>query len=181
MVIRRVGYRRIMASRGRTLGASRLDQKGEGEMDTTAFYAASSALCFTLLGFWWVVVQFRHAELTRDVASRRFTFDESTRLASMPFVIRISNLRPLAGRLVQLTLTDGSIVERDLSGLLDGVGVFERISVDDAAFRSVYVDAGTLAWPGEIDIAPETLIWDVPDPKDAKRLPPQFLRPRKPS
>lgn len=43
-------------------------------MDTTAFYAASSGLCFTLLGFWWVVVQFRHADLTRDVASRRFTF-----------------------------------------------------------------------------------------------------------
>ena len=34
-------------------------------MDTTTFYAAASALCFTLLGFWWVVVQFRHAELTR--------------------------------------------------------------------------------------------------------------------
>ena len=99
----------------------------------------------------------------------------------MPFVIRISNVRPMAGRLVQLTLTDGSIVERDLSGLLDGAGVFEQISVDDAVFRSVYVDSGTLAWPGEIDIAPETLIWDGPDPTDPTRLPPQFLRPRKPS
>ncbi len=51
-------------------------------MDTTTFYAASSALCFTLLGFWWVVVQFRHAELTRDAASRRFTF-----LVSLHFIV----------------------------------------------------------------------------------------------
>ena len=95
-------------------------------------------------------------------------------------MLRISAVRPLEGRLVQLTLTDGSIVERDLSVLLDGVGIFERISFDDAAFREVYVDYGTLAWPGEVDIAPETLIWDGPDPKDSVRRPAQFLQPRRP-
>jgi hypothetical protein len=95
-------------------------------------------------------------------------------------MLRISNVRPLDGRVVRLTLTDGSVVERDLSALLDGVGVFGRISFDDAAFREVYVDHGTLAWPGEVDIAPETLIWDGPDPKDAHR-PEPFLRPRKPT
>lgn len=99
----------------------------------------------------------------------------------MPPMIRISEVRPLAGRLVQLTLTDGSVVERDLSELLDGVGVFERISFDDAAFREVFVDYGTLAWPGEVDIAPETLIWDGPDPADDGRRPEPFLRPRSPS
>lgn len=51
-------------------------------MDTTAFYTAGSALCFTLLGFWWVAVQFRHAELTADVASRRFVF-----LVSLHFIV----------------------------------------------------------------------------------------------
>jgi hypothetical protein len=51
-------------------------------MDTTAFYTASSALCFTLLGFWWVAVQFRHAELTADRASRRFVF-----LVSLHFIV----------------------------------------------------------------------------------------------
>jgi hypothetical protein len=51
-------------------------------MDTTAFYTASSALCFTLLGFWWVVVQFRHEVLTRDAASRRFMF-----LVSLHFIV----------------------------------------------------------------------------------------------
>lgn len=99
----------------------------------------------------------------------------------MRLMIRIAEVRPLEGRLVQLTLTDGSVVERDLSALLDGVGVFELISFDDAAFREVYVDYGTLAWPGEVDIAPETLIWDGPDPADDSRRPEPFLRPRSPS
>jgi len=95
-------------------------------------------------------------------------------------MLRISNVRALQGRRVQLTLTDGSTVERDLGGLLDGVGVFARISGDDAAFRHVYVDAGTLPWPGDIDIAPETLIWDGPDPKQRDGRPASFLRPRRP-
>ena len=51
-------------------------------MDTTTFYAAASALCFTLLGFWWVVVQYRHKELTADVMARRFTF-----LVSLHFIV----------------------------------------------------------------------------------------------
>jgi hypothetical protein len=51
-------------------------------MDTTTFYAAAAGLFFTLLGFWWVVVQFRHAELTRDAASRRFMF-----LVSLHFIL----------------------------------------------------------------------------------------------
>jgi len=95
-------------------------------------------------------------------------------------MLRILDVRPLEGRLVQLTLTDGSVVERDLSALLDGVGVFKRISFDDAAFREVFVDYGTLVWPGEVDIAPETLIWDGPAPKDQDRQPEPFLRPGKP-
>lgn len=98
----------------------------------------------------------------------------------MALMLRISGVRPLAGRHVQLTLTDGSIVERDLGGLLDGGGVFARISSDDAVFRRVYVDGGTLAWPGDLDIAPETLIWDGPDPKQGDQRPASFLRPRRP-
>jgi len=99
----------------------------------------------------------------------------------MPSMIRIADVRPLEGRLVRLTLTDGSVVERDLGGLLDGVGVFHKITVDDDAFREVYVDDGTLAWPGEVDIAPETLIWDGPDPDDDDvRRPEPFLRPTSP-
>lgn len=96
-------------------------------------------------------------------------------------MLRIAGVQPLEGRLVRLTLTDGSVVERDLGGLLDGIGVFRDISVDDQAFRQVEVEAGTLVWPGGVDIAPETLIWDGPDPREEDRRPKRFLRPRRPA
>ncbi len=51
-------------------------------MDTQTFYATAAVLCFTLLGFWWIVVQFRHTELTRETGPRRFAF-----LVSLHFVL----------------------------------------------------------------------------------------------
>ena len=96
-------------------------------------------------------------------------------------MLEIAEVEPLEGRSVRLTLSDGSIVVRDLSGLLDGQGVLARISFDDVAFREVFVDYGTLVWPGEVDLAPETLIWDGPYPSDGNQRPEPFLRPRSPS
>ena len=96
-------------------------------------------------------------------------------------MLEVTAVEPLEGRTVRLTLSNGDVVVRDLGALLDGRGVFERISFDDAAFREVYADFGTIAWPGEVDIAPETLIWDGPYPADeATRRPEPFLRPQKP-
>lgn len=51
-------------------------------MDTAAFYATTSAVSFTLLGFWWVVVQFRHDEMTQDRGRRRLAF-----VVSLHFVL----------------------------------------------------------------------------------------------
>src|SRR3954453_12257805 len=86
---------------------------------------------------------------------------ESARIArgsspfdSMAAMIRISDVQPLEGRVVRRTLTDGSVVERDLSVLLDGVGVFHQTSFDDNAFREVYVDYGTLVCPAR-SISPQ--------------------------
>jgi hypothetical protein len=93
-------------------------------------------------------------------------------------IIEISEVQPLAGRSVRLTLSDGTVVERDLTDLLHGP-VFEPIRASDTLFRRVRVDYGTLVWPGDVDIAPETLIWDGPYPPDESTRPPApFLRPR---
>ena len=68
---------------------------------------------------------------------------------------------------------------------LDRIAEFEieiaRISFDDVAFREVFVDYGTLVWPGNVDLAPETLIWDGPYPSDGNQRPEPFLRPSSPS
>jgi Protein of unknown function (DUF2442) len=96
-------------------------------------------------------------------------------------MLEIAAVEPLEGRSVRLTLSDGSVVVRDLSALLDGHGVLAQISFDDAAFREVFVDHGTLVWPGNVDLAPETLIWDGPYPGHGDRRPEPFLRPRSPS
>lgn len=95
-------------------------------------------------------------------------------------MIEIRTVEPLEGRSVRLTLTDGSVVERDLADLLRG-GVFAPLERDDDLFRRVYVDYGTLCWPGGLDVAPETVIWDGPYPADATtRRPEPFLRPQLP-
>jgi predicted nucleic acid-binding protein len=94
--------------------------------------------------------------------------------------IRVTKVAPLPGRAVRLTLTDGSVVDRDLTDILAGGGVFAPIEADETLFRQVYVDYGTIAWPGDVDLAPETLIWDGPDPADDARRPEPFLRPQPP-
>ncbi len=95
-------------------------------------------------------------------------------------MLRVRTVTPLSGRSVRLTLTDGSVVVRDLTDLLNGP-VFEPTAADDALFRRVHAQDGTVVWPGDVDIAPETLIWDGPDPKPAEvRRPAASLRPQIP-
>jgi hypothetical protein len=96
-------------------------------------------------------------------------------------MIEIRTVQPIRGRRVRLTLSDGTQVERDLSGLLQGP-LLGRLADDDALFSQVRVEYGTLVWPGELDIAPETLIWDGPTPLDDQaRRPAPVLRPRPPA
>jgi hypothetical protein len=95
-------------------------------------------------------------------------------------MIEIRAVEPLEHRSVRLTLSDGVVVERDLCDLLHGP-LLGRLAEDDTLFRRVAVGYGTLVWPGEIDIAPETLIWDGPAPRDeATARPAAFLRPQPP-
>lgn len=88
-------------------------------------------------------------------------------------------MSPLEGRRLRLTLTNGLVVERDVTELLQGP-VFEALAADDELFRRVSVTHGTVSWPGGVDIAPETLIWGGPEP-GGHPVPPDDLRARPPS
>ena len=94
-------------------------------------------------------------------------------------MLRVRSAIPLEGRGLRLTLTDGTSIERDISDLMWGP-VFDRLRTDDALFRRVRARYGTVTWPGNLDIAPETLIWDGPDPATDDPPPKRFLRPGSP-
>ncbi len=65
---------------------------------------------------------------------------------------------PTDGYAVRVAFEDGTASEVDLAYLLDYGGVFEPLS-DPAYFRRLRADpeAGTIVWPNDADIAPETL------------------------
>ena len=95
-------------------------------------------------------------------------------------MLRIRAVEPLEGRTLRLTLSDSTVVERDVSDLLFSP-IFDRVASDDGLFRRVVARHGTVVWPGDLDLAPETLIWGTTRPADPTVRPEPFLRPRPPS
>lgn len=90
-------------------------------------------------------------------------------------LVRIRDVVPLDGTKVRLTLTDGSTIERDLGPLLVGP-VFHAIATSRDVFRRVQVKEGTLAWPGDIDLCPDTVIWGGLPPVDLLAAHPSHLQ-----
>jgi len=74
---------------------------------------------------------------------------------STPLLIEAS---PLDGYIVHVRFEDGTTGDVDLAYLREYGGVFEPLR-DPAFFRQLRADAeaGTIVWPNEADIAPETL------------------------
>jgi hypothetical protein len=73
-------------------------------------------------------------------------------------LVRIQKVECLGQRSVELTLTNGQIVQRDLSPLLVGPA-FARILADDDLFATVQVVSGGLGWPGGEDLCPDMILW----------------------
>lgn len=99
-------------------------------MDTAAFYTTASTLCFTLLGFWWVVVQFRHDELTTDPGRRRLSF-----VVSLHFIL------PGLVSLASLIAGDSSLLWRLAFGLAGAAGLVAVI----VGSRGVEAPVGAIA------------------------------------
>lgn len=76
-------------------------------------------------------------------------------MRSTPLLVEAT---PSDGYVVHVGFEDGLTADVDLSYLLDYGGVFEPLR-DLEYFRQLRADAeaGTIVWPNEADIAPETL------------------------
>ena len=74
---------------------------------------------------------------------------------------RITEVKALPNHRLFIRFENGTDGEVDLSGLI-GKGVFETLSHPDT-FSKVSIDeeAGTVTWPGGIDICPDTLYHDL--------------------
>jgi len=71
----------------------------------------------------------------------------------------ITELKVLGGRRIWLEYADGTAAEVDLmrDDLINTGLCFAPLREDDELFRQVYIRWDTIAWPGNIDIAPELL------------------------
>jgi Protein of unknown function (DUF2442) len=76
-------------------------------------------------------------------------------MRSTPLLIEAT---PTEGCAVHVRFEDSTSADVDLSYLLDYGGIFEPLR-DPEYFRRLTADpdAGTIVWPNEADIAPETL------------------------
>ena len=81
-------------------------------------------------------------------------------------LVRIREAKPLGNQRVELTLTDGRVVERDLGPMLVGP-VFSEIRNDEVRFMELRVEGGALVWPNGADLCTDVLIWDGLPPTDA--------------
>lgn len=89
-------------------------------------------------------------------------------------LLRIRAAQALPERRLRLTLTDGSVVERDVEKLLTGP-VFEGLHRNFEKFAEVRVEGGTVCWPNGADICPDVLIWGGMPPETKSTPPPKSL------
>jgi len=95
-------------------------------------------------------------------------------------MLRIRSVEVSDDYWLRLGLSDGTTVERNVRELLRGP-VFEGLRTDYAEFRRARARNGTVVWPHDLDLAPETLIWDGPDPDGNLGPPPARLILRHPT
>jgi len=78
-------------------------------------------------------------------------------------MLRISKVEPLKDFRLRLTLTDATVIERDVAPLLTGP-IFAMIRSNPEMFAQVRAENGTVVWPNGADLCPDVLIWNGPPP-----------------
>jgi hypothetical protein len=78
-------------------------------------------------------------------------------------MIKVISVEPMENYKLKITLSDNRKGVFDVSPYLDR-GVFKELK-DPKNFRRVYLAYGTVVWPHELDIAPETIEMELqPEP-----------------
>jgi hypothetical protein len=83
-------------------------------------------------------------------------------------LLRIREVEALEGFKLRLTLTDGSVIERDVRSLLVGP-IFEAVRTERGSFEKVRAEGGTVVWPNGADLCPDVLIWGGAPPEDSQQ------------
>ena len=74
--------------------------------------------------------------------------------------VEVIGVRATGGYRLQVSLTDGSVVERDLSRFVEKHSIGVRSKLRDARFfRRARPGLGTVVWSRDVDICPYLLIW----------------------
>ena len=68
---------------------------------------------------------------------------------------RVVAVKPLEAFVLEIAFSTGELRRFDLTPFLDK-GVFRTLR-DESLFRQAYVAFDTVCWPGNLDVAPETL------------------------
>lgn len=71
-------------------------------------------------------------------------------------MIHVTKVKALSGHRLQLTFSDGTSGEAAMLDTIKGSRPLKPL-LDEAVFRRAYVDANTVCWPGDLDIAAETV------------------------
>lgn len=82
----------------------------------------------------------------------------------MDILLDVVRVKAKPGHILELEFENGEIRRFDLTPYLDRKP-FNRLK-DSSAFFGAHIEYGTVVWPGEIDIAPETL-YDLSVPINA--------------
>jgi hypothetical protein len=85
-------------------------------------------------------------------------------------LLRIRQAIPLGQFRLRLTLSDGSVIDRNVAPLMVGP-IFDPLKADPAVFRQVRVEQGTVVWPNGADLCPDTIIWGGAPPERTAQPP----------
>lgn len=90
---------------------------------------------------------------------------------------RVTELRLLHDHWLRLWFSDGAIIDVDTGPIIATGPVFAPIRGDRSVFEQVRVDpeAGTIAWPGGVDLCPDVL-YGWAEPVSGKRFARRVVR-----